>query len=293
MMIRMDHSTAHRTAQEFTAPVALAVAPNGARRTKTDHPALPLTAAELARTAASCREAGAAMIHLHVRDAAARHLLDAEAYREATAAIRRAVGQGMVIQITTEAVGRYLPEQQADVLRATRPEAASLALREFLPTPSHEVAFAEILAWMARENVLPQIILYEPAEAVALAELMQRGLLPWDSVPVLFVLGRYSLGQVSCPADLLGFLTPEIHRFEHWTSCAFGRDEAACVVTGALLGGHVRVGFENNDLLPDGRRADSNAELVATVAGILNGAGRTLASADGLRADLLGVLGRS
>ena len=65
--------------------VVVAVAPNGGRRTKADHPALPLTAGELARTAAECLEQGASMIHLHVRDQAGKHLLDAEAYRAATA----------------------------------------------------------------------------------------------------------------------------------------------------------------------------------------------------------------
>ena len=61
--------------------IAIAVAPNGGRKTKADHPALPLTPAELAATAAECLEAGAAMIHVHVRDANGRHLLDADAYR--------------------------------------------------------------------------------------------------------------------------------------------------------------------------------------------------------------------
>nr|WP_277749324.1 3-keto-5-aminohexanoate cleavage protein [Solirhodobacter olei] len=266
------------------------VAPNGGRRTKADHPALPLTPKELAETAAECRDGGASMIHVHVRDGAGRHLLDAEAYHDAIAAIRRAVGQDMVIQITTESVGRYAPEEQAAVLRATHPEAASLALREFVPDQGHETAFAETLAWMAREGVLPQIILYDPAEAVALAALMKRGLVPWNAVPVLFVLGRYAAGQISCPADLLPFLAPDIPRFDHWTTCAFGRDEAACVTAGAFMDGHIRVGFENNLHLPDGRRADSNADLVRAIAGILGDAGWSLASADRLRADLQSVL---
>ncbi len=67
-------------------PPILAVAPNGARRTNTDHPALPMTADEIARTAAECREAGAAMIRLHVRDRNGDHSLDADLYRDAICA---------------------------------------------------------------------------------------------------------------------------------------------------------------------------------------------------------------
>jgi len=60
--------------------VVVAVAPNGGRRTKADHPALPLDSGELARAAVECLERGASMIHLHVRDAEGRHCLDPEAY---------------------------------------------------------------------------------------------------------------------------------------------------------------------------------------------------------------------
>lgn len=73
--------------------VAITVAPNGGRRVKSDCPGIPLTAAELPRTAAECREAGAAMIQVHVRSADGIHLLDAEACRSVIAAIHGAVGR--------------------------------------------------------------------------------------------------------------------------------------------------------------------------------------------------------
>src|SRR5271170_4737413 len=81
--------------------VVLAVAPNGGRKTKADHPALPLSADELARTAAECLERGASMIHLHVRDKDGGHCLDPEAYRSVIARICREVGDRLVIQITS------------------------------------------------------------------------------------------------------------------------------------------------------------------------------------------------
>ena len=264
--------------------VAVAVAPNGGRRTKADHPAIPLTAAELGRTAAECLSEGAGMIHLHVRKPDGTHLLDADAYGEAIAAIRAEVGDRVVVQITTEAMGVYGPAEQIAVLKAVRPEAASLALRELAPSKPAEPDFFATLAWMRRENVMPQIILYDPAEAARLAEMIARGDLPWGDIPVLYVLGRYTSAQNSRPRDLLPFLAPDMPRFATWSCCAFGRDEAACVTAGALLGGHVRVGFENNLTLPDGTRAPSNAASVRTVAAALRALGMTPCDAAGIRA---------
>lgn len=266
--------------------VAIAVAPNGGRRTKADHPNLPLTAAELAETADRCAAAGAAMIHVHVRKNDGSHLLEAGAYREVMSAIRSRAGDDLVVQITSEALGLYTPPEQIAVIKETRPEAVSLALRELVPDASFEAAFANLLLWMARARVFPQIILYDPSEAVLLAEMQARGLIPWRSVPVLFVLGRHTPGQKSLPADLLPFLAPGIPRFEHWSVCAFGRHEAACVSTGALLGGNVRVGFENNVVLPDGMMASGNEDLVDAVTRTIRSLSFRLQSGDDLRQQL-------
>lgn len=265
-------------------PVAIAVAPNGGRKVKADHPAVPLTPAELAVTAAHCLEAGAAMIHAHVRNADGSHLLDAAAYRDAIAAIRSAVGDRLVIQITSEALGKYTPAQQRAVVQAVKPEAVSLALRELVPDAGEEQAFADLLGWMKRERVTPQIILYDAQDAARLAEFRKRGLVPFQKLPVLFVLGRYTAGQTSSPADLLPFVVPAAPTFEHWSVCAFGAQEAACVTAGALLGGHIRVGFENNELLPDGCRAKGNQDLVAAARRALEAVGLKHATADELRA---------
>lgn len=269
--------TAHR--------VAIAVAPNGGRRTRADHPAVPQTAAELAATAAACLEAGAAMIHCHVRDADGRHILDADAYGDAIAAIRRAVGRRLVVQITTEAVGRYAAAEQMAVVRAVRPEAVSLALRELVPDAAGEAAFFRFLAFMRRENIAPQIILYHRDEVLRLEAMMARGRIPLADIPVLYVLGRYTKAQRSEPADLLPFLDPVLPRFAHFMVCAFGRREAACVAAAGLLGGHARVGFENNLQLADGSPAPDNAALVAGTGSALAGLGLGLQSADDLRRD--------
>ena len=107
----------------------LSVAPNGARRRRADHPALPLTPAELARSAAECLEAGASLFHVHIRDEQERHLLDAEAYRAVFRRVRQEVGEGLVLQATSEAAGRYQSAQQRQLIRDLCPEAVSVSVR--------------------------------------------------------------------------------------------------------------------------------------------------------------------
>lgn len=265
-------------------PVSLIVSPTGGRRTKEDHPNIPLKINEITQEVAACADAGATMVHLHVRRPDGRHLLDMSAYLDAISAIEKAVGDRVLIQITTESLGLYSPAEQEAVLRAVRPPAASLALREFLKTPADEPAFIDLLSWMAREKIVPQIILYDPEEARTLADLRERGVLPWADVPVLLALGRYRAGQTSAPSDLLPFLASDMPRFAHWSVCAFGRRETAVVAGAALMGGHARVGFENNLFLTDGRMADGNDALVRSARTAIEACGLEIGSIGDLMA---------
>ena len=178
----------------------LAVAPNGGRKTKADHPELPLTADELARTAAECLERGASMIHLHVRDAEGRHCLDPEAYRATIAQICQEVGDRLVLQITSESLGRYSPAEQRAAVLKTNPEAVSLALRELAPEATDERDFCVFLGKLKQMRVWPQIILYTPAEAERLGAMVKQGLIPFDKLSVLYVLGRFSLTRTGSAA---------------------------------------------------------------------------------------------
>jgi 3-keto-5-aminohexanoate cleavage enzyme len=271
--------------------VVLTVAPNGGRKTKADHLELPLTAEELARTAAECLERGASMIHLHVRDAEGRHCLDPEGYRATIARICEAVGDRLVIQITSESLGAYSPAEQRAAVLKTNPEAVSLALRELAPEATDEKDFCIFLGKLKQMRVWPQIILYTPDEAHRLGAMVKQGLIPFDRLAVLYVLGRYSLTRTALPRDLLPFLAPDMPRFGSWGVCAYGRRETACVTAAALLGGHARVGFENNLVLPDGARAASNAELVGAAAVALEAVGLQPQTAEGLREEIAAAVG--
>ncbi len=271
----------------MSAPLIVTVAPNGARRTVADHPAIPLDAEEIGREAARCRDAGAAMIHLHVRDAAGRHSLDVERYRDAIAAVRREAGPDMIAQVTTEAVEIYAPADQRAAMRALKPDAFSVAPRELFAAPADEAEGAAFLAEQARAGTLVQHILYDAADVARFKALSGRGLIPTARASALFVLGRYSVGQRSDPADLLPFLSawaeggaPPLR----WGTCAFGPRERACAVAAALLGGDVRVGFENSLWRPDGTVAADNAEQVAGFCAAARGLGLEIAGAGKARA---------
>lgn len=242
------------------------VAPNGARRSKADHPALPLTIPEIVATARACHAAGAGAIHAHVRDGAGRHVLDAGLYSELIAEMARTVPQ-MPVQITTEAVGRYTPTEQRALLRAVTPEGVSVALREMMS--DGDTAAARRFYHDARAaGVAVQHILYAPAELAELAALVVAGTIP-EGGQLLFVLGSYAAQKDSVPADLGPFLA-EIGRLEltaDWALCAFGKSETACLVAGLAEGGKARVGFENSLWGADGQIAPDNAARVAEVQG--------------------------
>lgn len=263
-------------------PLILTVAPNGAYKQAADHPALPLTADTLAATAKSCVDAGAAMMHLHIRDASGRHSLDVEGYREALRVVRQAVGDAMVLQVTSEAGRVYKAPEQVAMVRALRPEAVSIGLREVDQPEIGEAALGAFFGELARDGCMAQVILYDEADLRRWQALRAAGTVPDAPWFLLFVLGRYSATQTSDTRDLLPFLNAHTGG-EPWAVCAFGPTENACVTAAASFGGHARVGFENNLRLRDGRIAPDNAALVAQAAEAGRALGRPLATAAQVR----------
>ncbi len=243
-------------------PFLIAAAPNGARKTKTDLPNIPITPAEVACEAVACQKAGAAMMHLHVRDDDQKHSLDAGRYREMLTEVRNAVGPDMLLQVTTEAVGIYDADAQMAMVRALVPDAVSIAIREIAPPNADLDQVRAFCEFMREAGILPQFILYAPEDVARFNQLVEAGILPGEKFPVLFVLGRYTVGQMSNPVELLPFIGSSPYVSE-WMLCAFGAFENACILTGAGLGGHGRIGFENNHLKVDGSLAQGNADLIA------------------------------
>lgn len=264
--------------------VILAIAPNGSRRGKPDHSEIPLTKDEILREAAAWRDAGASVLHLHVRDNNGLHSLDAGLYNDVFAALHDVIGKDLVLQMTTESGGIFERDAQMAAVREVRPEAVSLALRELAPTDTHKGEFSDFLAWMHKEAIAPQVILYDREDLNRLVTWANEGAIDGAQTSVLYVLGRYTEGQKSNPVDLLSFLGVDKLPFRDWMVCAFGPNEARCAALAALLGGHVRVGFENNFYLPSGDIAGSNTELIDATASMLKNLHVSLANSSDVRA---------
>ena len=266
--------------------VIVLVAPNGAKKTKKEHKNIPLFADEIAIEAKNCLDAGTSIVHLHIRDKEQVHLLDAEVYRATTKAIREKAGNDLIVQVTSESVDIYGPQEQMQLVRDLKPEAVSLAVRELIPDRSHEETAKEFIAWLKKENIFPQFILYSPDEVKYFAELVERGFIPQEKPFVLFVLGKKNGPNIASafakPEDLHPFVEVYDKSLKSknvlWATCAFGGYENNCMLEAVKLGGHARIGFENNLLMADGSLAPNNAALIKQFSDSLKKIGKTAAS---------------
>jgi len=255
-------------------PMLIAVAPNGALKTKLDHPELPLSLEELIETAGSCLEAGAAMMHFHVRDHHGRHTLDHRIYGPVLKELETAVGEKLLLQVSSESAGVYRPAEQIEEMKRLAPHCLSCGLREFVKDRNDYVAGHAFFSELCRAGVLVQYILYSPADVEWYETLCNDGVLSGKNHLLLFVVGRYRHeGMVEF--DLQSY-TSALKGKSSWMACGFGMKEHEIVAQAAKLGGHARVGFENNQQLPDGRPAPDNAALVQLASEAARINGRTL-----------------
>lgn len=240
----------------------LMVAPNGARRTSANHPALPVTLAETVAAARDCRASGADGLHLHIRDGDGRHSLDPGLYREALAELSGAV-PGMAVQITTEAAGQFDVTAQRVAILGSGARLASVAIREIRAELDRNAARG-FYADCAGAGATIQHILYDTADIALLCDTLGETA---RTAQTIYVLGRYAEGQRSAPADLDPFLAEAASRglTPDWAVCAFGPSETACLVHAQAQGGKMRVGFENNLYMSDGTMARDNAARVAEI----------------------------
>ncbi len=269
-------------------PVIIAAAPTGAHKSREDFPSLPVQTQQIAEEAGACLDAGAAMIHLHVRDADGRHSLDAGLYVRAIEAVRQRCADNLLIQVTSEQAGVYDTADQVRAIDAIDEQFVSIALGEIIGDQSDgDLARARDLFYRLEERrTTVQVILYTPEHLYTLRRLQADGVLPARRMPLLFVLGRYHSEQRSTPEDLLPFLDAPVGD-DPWMVCAFGPRELDCMRLAAARGGHLRVGFENNTVRPDGSSLASTAESVTLARAALVEDGHAIANADDARRILL------
>lgn len=235
------------------------VAPTGARRSKVDHPRLPITLQEITETAVACFDAGANAMHLHIRDKKGLHTLDLGQYSETLSEIARHV-PSMSLQITTESAGIFDVSSQLECLNQVKPKWASISIQEI--ARDRELA-PRVYRTCAENGTRVQHIIYDQTDLVLLQNWQNQGIVKQLQSEVLFVLGRYNTMQLSKPSHIDTFL-PHIGKFSNWMVCAFGPREHDCLVRVAHQGGAVRIGFENNISDENGSKfKDNTASLVA------------------------------
>jgi 3-keto-5-aminohexanoate cleavage enzyme len=260
----------------------ITVAGVGAETTKDAQPGLPVTAAEIGADAARCREAGAAMYHLHVRDAEANPTQAEEVFAAAIEEIRKRTD--IIIQTSTGGAMGMTADERLQPLDL-HPEMASLTTGT--ANFGEDVFFndsalmTEFYTRMQAKGVRPEFEIFEAGQIDNALKLVKKlgpagPLLHWD-----FVLGVP--GSMSGEPRNLVFLVDRIPEGSTWTCTGIGRWHMPVTMTALALGGNVRLGFEDNIFLHKGVLAKENAELVGRVARVAQEWDRPCATPDEAR----------
>lgn len=250
----------------------------GAEVTKEQNSAVPYTIDEIVREAKSAYDAGAAVIHVHVREDDGTPTQSKARFKEALDAIYKVIPDVIIIPSTGGAVGMTAEER----LQPTElmPEMATLDCGTcnfgddvFENTIPMMRAFGKR---MIENKIKPEYECFEMGHLDTILRLAQRGEVPGDPMQFNFVLGVF--GCTPATADNLAWLVKNIPADATWTATGIGRHEFPLAAAAIGMGGHVRVGFEDNLYLSKGVLAKSNGELVAKAARIAHELGREIAN---------------
>lgn len=270
----------------------ITVAPTGAELAKADFPQLPTTLEELVETATACEAAGAAMIHLHIRDAEHRPTLDHGYLKAAVDALREQTS--LVVQLSTGGSVHDPLEQRLTVLDA-EPDSCSLTCGTtnfgddvFL----NPWGFMSDLYVQAQEReVVPEFELFDLGHVHALGRLIDTHGLPFGGRVHVDFVTNVPGGMPGSPAALMAavqLLPPEV---TSWSATGIGRAHLPIMAAAVSAGGHLRVGMEDNVVFARGRQVQHNRELVERAAALAEVMQRPAMSTGDARA-LLGVKDR-
>lgn len=257
-------------------PLIITAALTGAEVTRRQHPRLPITPEEIGIAAAECAEAGASIVHVHARWPDGTPTQSAEVYAQIIDAVQRRCD--VIVQVSTGgAVGMTPQERLAPV--CLRPEMATLSMgsvnfgREvFLNLPEDIEHFARE---MARLDVKPELEVFDAGMLATVKRGLAQGWLP--STPHIdFALGVPG-GMPGTPQALL-HLVSELPASSTWSVAGIGAAQLPLSALAIVMGGHVRVGLEDNLCYRKGELARDNAQLVARVARLAAELERPLAS---------------
>jgi 3-keto-5-aminohexanoate cleavage enzyme len=258
----------------------------GAEVTRAQQPALPITPIEIAIAAEECARAGASIVHVHARNPDGSPTQDKETYRQIIGAIKARCD--VIVQVSTGgAVGMTPQERLAPVTLV--PEMATLSMGTvnfggdvFMNHPADMEVFAKA---MQQHGVKPELEIFDSGMLTTANRWLKKGLLT-GPLHFDFVLGIPG-GMAGTPEALL-YLKSQLPEGATWTVAGIGAAQLPLGTLAILLGGHVRVGFEDNVYYRKGELAQSNAQLVARIARISRELDRDVATPDEARR-LLGL----
>jgi 3-keto-5-aminohexanoate cleavage enzyme len=269
-------------------PLIITCAPVGAEVRPDQTPYLPYTPQRLGETASAIREAGASIIHVHCRNDDGSNTHSIQRFGEAYAAIR--AQSDLIVQFSTGGAIGMTPEERSSVLEL-RPEMATLTCGSVnFGDDIFENSFPimrGILKKMNEFGVRPELEIFDKGHISNARRLAREGLL---SLPqhVDLVLGVP--GALEATLRNLADLVDDLPAGCTWSVAGIGRHQLPMAMTAIAMGGHVRVGLEDNLYYSRGRLA-RNEELVARVARIASEAGRPVATPEQAR-KLLSLLPR-
>ncbi|EUC12261.1 3-keto-5-aminohexanoate cleavage protein [Paraburkholderia hospita] len=271
------------------------------------HPRLPITPEQIAMASLEAAKAGAAAVHIHVRDPhTGRPSMDVGLYREVIERIR-AVDDALIINLTTGPGGRFIPseddpkiaapgttllppEKRVEHILELKPDVCSLDLNTMnsgadvvINTPKNVTRMANVIR---EAGVKPELEIFDSGDIHLALDLIASGVLDGPGLWTFVTGVKYGFG--ASPETLLyarGLLPPGAI----WSAFGVGRFEFPMVAQAWLAGGHVRVGFEDNLYIGKGVLAESNAQLVARAKEIVTMLGGEVATSREAR-NMLGLV---
>ncbi len=268
-------------------PVIIAVAITGSVPRKKDNPALPVTPTEQIESTHAAFEAGATLVHVHVREPDESPSSDPELFRQVQEGVRKHC-PGMIVQFSTGGRGRT-PAQRSAALEF-RPDMASLSTGSVnFPSTVYEnqpPLVDELAGKMKLFDVKPEIEVFDLSHIHGAKRLVDAGLMDRHA-HLQFVMGVKN--AMPAVERLLKVLVEEARAAlpdMTWTAAGIGRHQSEVADWALGLGGHIRTGLEDNIRVAKHRLASGNAELVRVAADLVAKHGRTVAGAAEARAML-------
>lgn len=267
-------------------PVIITCAVVGAELTKNDYPYLPVTTEEIAESAARSVEAGASIIHLHVRDEQGRPSQRVDIFEEATQKIRQRCD--CILQYSTGgAVGTTLEERCAPL--RLKPEMATLSMGTMNFGPdvfeNNENTIRTISTAIQDNRVMPELEIFDCGMVETTERYIKKGYIP-EKFHIDFVLGVP--GGMSGEIRNLRFLVDRLRQGQTWTVAGVGRFQLSLSAYAICMGGNVRVGLEDNIYYRKGELTKSNAQFVERVVRISKELERPIATVEEAR-KILGI----